>query len=197
MSELVAARDDFELSCGPDRSDNDWQPLTLISTKRGAIKRVWYLGWNQREQRLARNRDRDRLRKRFPGIDDWIVNELRQRPEVVPVTAEHAADVDDAAIASAASAHAAVPADIAAVDARRAESLADAVEAENRWNEMQAAKQRAIEEQRRRESENNAAWRQQQFNAYVVGMALPGINPFTGRPRSIWDDMPPPTRLYR
>jgi hypothetical protein len=39
------------------------------------------------------------------------------------------------------------------------------------------------------EADRNAAWRRQQFDNYLRGLEHPGINPMTGYPASVWDNL--------
>jgi len=197
---LIAARADFKLYHRPERGDRGWQNFKLVLTTRRAPKHNWHLGWNPREQRLARNSDNDLLREHYPAIHDWVLCELRQHPEAEPVErdvvdADDATNVDNAANASVA-AIASADTVVYVIDAR-ADTLARAAEDDRRWREAQQAQRRQAEEQRQREAEANASWRRGQFNNYVLGLAFPDLNSMTGRPRTVWDSLPPPPRLYR
>jgi hypothetical protein len=45
------------------------------------------------------------------------------------------------------------------------------------------------EARHQQEADSNAAWRRQQFDNYLRGLEHPGLNPMTGRPRSLVDSM--------
>jgi hypothetical protein len=171
MSEhnAIAACGDFKL-CRRDRENGEWQTFELVSIER---REVYYLGWNSQQQRLARNRDHERLCE-HPAVHDWVLDELSQRSATEPV--ERAADVHEAADASAASADTAVPADTS-VDAR-AEALARAAEEEIRRREARQARLRADEAQRQRERDANTNWHRAQYAGYLAQFGAFGWPPF-------------------
>jgi hypothetical protein len=55
----------------------------------------------------------------------------------------------------------------------------------------------AAADARQQEAERNAAWQRQRFDNYLRGLQHPGLNPQTGRPFSIWDNMPGRPILWR
>jgi hypothetical protein len=174
---LIAGHDGFELHHGPDRGDHDgWKNFKLILTKRSVLKCVFFLGWNLEQKRLAKNRDNAILREQHPSIHRWVCDELRQHSKAE----EHATDVVDAddAVDAEHVEHAAADAVPANADVDpRAKSLADAVEAANRWNEMQQAQRREAEARKARQREEADDWHRARYADFLAAHGAFGWPP--------------------